>query len=221
MIYFEVTDKLDSEFSPVVPRGTNIKTPGGCTECCTTPKDGRPPDVLKVKEVPSPVSVVSFTTWGFGVIATELLELLGDDAARCLRLGRLVGPNEATIERFRTFVGVERVILRGTKESLHRVCKSCGAMIYAYVPRNSPYVTTAQVASGRPIYEIESMMLLVDGGIRDRIGNGWPNLITFREVPVLNSPRDGLPARLELWPNAEDMKNYKPNPGKWLWSGNT
>ncbi|HWB09979.1 MAG TPA: hypothetical protein VG826_12175 [Pirellulales bacterium] len=203
MKYFEITDKLDSEFHPAVPRGTNIKTPGGCKECSTIPKDGRPPAVLKVTEIPSPVSPVSFTTWGFGVIAIEFMELLGDDATACLRLGKLALADGRIVEGFRTFVGVERIILRGSEESEHRICKSCGAMIYTYVPRDAPYVTTTQVTSRRAIYEAESMVLLVDDRIRDCIGNRWSDRIVFYEVPVRDSPRDGLPARLDLWPSQE------------------
>lgn len=216
MKYFHVVDSLDEEFHPFVPRFTNIKTPGGCKECCTIPAGGRPRDALKVTEIPSPVGPVCFTTWGFGVVAAELLEFLGDEAAECLRLGRLADPNGQLIEGFRTFVGVERVILRGNMESEHRLCKSCGAMIYTYVPRNSPYVTAAQVASRRPIYEAESMTLLVDEATRDRIGYRWSDLLTFYDIPVLDSPRDGLPARLDLWPSPEDLAGYKPNPPKWM-----
>lgn len=216
MKYFEITDRLDSEFSPDVPRGTNIKTPGACQECCTTPNEGRPPDVLKVKEIPSKVSVFSFTTCGFGVIATDLLEAMGNDAARGLRLGKLADRKGEVLDGFRTFVAVERIILRGREQSLHHVCKSCGAMIYTYVPRESPYVTAEQVASRRAIYGIESTGLLVDEELRDRIGERWSDLIVFDEVPVLDSPRDGLPARLQLWPSQDDLKNYKPNLPKWM-----
>jgi len=214
MRFFELADKLDAKFSPLVARGTNIRTPGGCGECSTLPKDCGPPDVVRVKNT-SPAGVVLFTSWGFGVIAVELLEFLGNDAAQCLRLGRLANPNGDIIEEFRTFVGVERIILRGNRESEHRICKSCGALIYTYLPPESPYVTAPQIASGRPIYEI-TMQLLVNESIRERIGDRWSDVLTFYDVPVLTSPRDGLPIDIGLWPNKDQVMGYQPNLPKWM-----
>ena len=216
MNYFEIADRLDECVDAFVAKGTSIRRPGGCHECATLPKDGSPPDVLKVKDITSPVGVVSHTGWGYGVVAVELLQFLGDDAAQNLKLGRLVDPTGEIIEEYRTFVGVERVVLRGDQTSLHRICKSCGALAYTYLPRASPYVTAPQVASCRSIYAIEFMQLMVNETIRDRIGKRWSDLITFYEVPVLATPRDGLPVDFGLWPNEEQLIDYKPNLPKWV-----
>lgn len=214
MRYFEVVDKRESKFSPFVPRGANIQRPGGCPECSTTPRDCGPPEVVKIENT-SRASVVSFTSWGFGVIAVELLEILGDAAAQCLRLGNLADANGDIIGGFRTFVGVERMIMRGNRDSEHRICKSCGALIYTYLPRDSPYVTASQVTSGRPIYEIESMQLLVNESIRERIGVRWRDALEFFEVPVLKSVHDGLPLDIGLWPTQQQLEGYRENPPKW------
>jgi len=154
---------------------------------------------------------LSFTSWGFGVVAVELLEFLGNDAASCLRLGKLGDASGSIIKEFRTFVGVERLILRGNRESEHRICKSCGALIYTYMPRESPYLTAPQVVSGRAVYEIESMQLLVNESIRERIGDRWSDALMFYEVPVLESPLDGLPVDMGLWPTEEQLTGYQPN----------
>lgn len=214
MKYFEVADRTEGEFSPAVPRGTNLCRQGGCKGCSTLPNASGPPNVLKVKTT-TPEAVVSSTSWGFGVISVELLEFLGNEAASCLRLGNLADANGNIIKDFRTFVGVERIILRGNRESEHRICKVCGALIYTYVPRESPYVTPPQVASGRPVYEIESMQLLVNESIRERIGDRWSEALLFYEVSVLESPLDGLPVDIGLWPTSEQLVGYQPNLPKW------
>lgn len=211
MRYFELVDKLDSKLRPHVARGTNIRTPGGCAECSTLPQNGSPPDALPIADVPHG-AILSFTSWGFGVIARELLELLGDESVRCLKLGQLVDAKGSVVNGFCTFVGVERVFLRGSAESQHHLCNTCGALMYTYLPRESPYLTPPQVASGRAIYEIESMQLLVN----ERIGNRWPDALTFYEVPLLNSPLDGLPADLALWPSPSQLADYIPNPPRWM-----
>lgn len=215
MRYFELVDKLDTKFRPHVARGTNIRTPRGCAECSTLPQNASPPDALPIAEVPHG-AMLSFTSWGFGVIARELLELLGDEGVDCLKLGQLVDAKGGVVNGFRTFVGVERVFLRGSAESQHHLCKACGVLIYTYLPRESPYLTPPQVASGRAIYEIESMQLLVNERIRERIGNRWSDALTFYEVPLLDSPLDGLPADISMWPSPSQLADYKPNPPKWV-----
>lgn len=213
MRYFEIADKIEQGFDPSVGKFENIRRPQGCRECSIFPKGRKPPDV-KVKNT-SPEAVVSSTSWGFGLISVELLEFLGDEAASCLRLGNLADVNGNTIKEFRTFVGVERIILRGNPESEHWICKVCGALIYTYLPRESPYVTPPQVASGRPVYEIEAMRLLVNESIRERIGNRWSEALLFYEVPILESPLDGLPFDIGLWPTSEQLVGYQPNFPKW------
>ncbi len=214
MQYFKIESQLGDNLSPAVPRGTNLRRPGGCLECSTIPKDCGPPEVLRVK-TPLPGGVVSSTSWGFGVIAAEFLDVLGNEAASCLRLGNLADANGQIIKEFRTFVGVERILLRGNLKSEHWICSSCGACIYVYTPRESPYVTTFEVKSCRPVYEIESMRLLVNETIRERIGDRWAEALTFNEVPILDSPLDGLPVEMGLWPTAEQVEGYQPNLPKW------
>ena len=118
MKYFELIDKLDSKFRPSVPKGTNIRRPGGCSECSTLPKNCGPPNLLKVKTSKAS-SLISFTSWGFGVISVTLLELLGNEASQCLQLGRLANSDGNLIEEYRTFVANERIILRGTEDLFH------------------------------------------------------------------------------------------------------
>ena len=67
-----------------------------------------------------------------------------------------------------------------------------------------------------PIYEIESMQLLISEQIRDRIGDRWSNVLTFYDVPVLATPLDGLPMDVGLWPTAEHVRTYSPNPSKFM-----
>lgn len=214
MRYYEIENRSDAHFSPAVPRGTNIKTPGGCPQCCKLPLGIGPPDIVQVKD--SEVNgVVLTTSWGFGVVSIELLELLGKDEIDCLKLGKLAVPSGNIINEYNTFVGVERVILRGNRESEHQICIACGSLIYTYLPRESPYLTLSQVTSGRSIYEIESMQLLVNESIRERIGDRWSDKISFYEVPILAAPLDGLPIDLRLWPTSEQLVGYKPNPPSW------
>lgn len=208
MKVFEVVSKSECGFEAVVGRLENIQRPGACCVCSTLPKDCGPPAMLPV-HVGSTADVLSFTSWGFGVIAVDFLELLEKCDAGCLKLGKLTDPDGNVIERFRTFVGSERIVLRGSSESQHRICPSCGALLYTYLPRGSPYVTAFQVASGRAAYEIESMQLLVGENIRERIGDRWCDLISFYEVPIVTSPIDGLPCNIGLWPIADQLANYQ------------
>lgn len=210
MRYFEIENKTDERFSPAVAKGTNLRRPGGCSECSTIPKNAGPPEVLKVK-LPSPNGPLSHTSWGFGVISVELLDYLGKETSSCLKLGKLADSAGNVLDNVRTFVGIERIFLRGNRESQHRLCSRCGALIYTYLPRTSPYLTPSQVASGLPIYEIESMQLLVNETIRERIGDRWSDALSFYDVPVLESPLDELPIDLGLWPTAEQLVGYQPN----------
>jgi hypothetical protein len=215
MRYFEIVDSLGTGFAPLVERFQSVRRPGGCKTCSTLPKSAGPPDILRVKAKSSDTGIVSFTSWGFGIIAVELLDFLGAEATRCLRVGRLADSTGELIPDFRTFVGVERIILRGDVQSEHRICQSCGALVYTYLPRTAPYVTAPTVAKGMPIFEIESMRLLVSEIVRDRIGSRFAAAIAFDEVEVATSPRDGLPVELDLWPIAGQLSHYKPNPPKW------
>jgi hypothetical protein len=209
MRYFAIFDRIESGFDPLVARFASIRRPGGCLDCGTFPMGCNPPDV-KIANI-ARKAIVSSTTWGFGVIAQELLAFLGSETVTCLRLGNLVNSKGHVVSEFRTFVGIERVLLRGNQDSVHRFCKTCRALLYEYTPRDSPYVTSPQVASLRPLYEIEPMQLLVSEAVRDRIGDRWGEAIGFHDVPVLSSPLDGLPNCLSIWPTSSQLTGYPPS----------
>jgi hypothetical protein len=215
MKYFEVHSKINEGFDPAVGRFENIRRPGGCTECSTIPIGSGPPFLLKVRR-PDVELLISHTSWGFGVISNKLFDIFGEDGLSNLRFGNLVDEKGSKIEGFQTFVGVERLILRGNTKSQHWICNLCNALIYTYAPRRSPYITPDQVLSGRSIYEIESMGMLVSEAIKDRIGSRWENMIKFYPVPVRETPRDGLPANLSLWNPPEKLVAYTPNLPQWM-----
>jgi hypothetical protein len=210
MLYYEVHDRTDDSFGACAGRHERIVTPGGCRECGTLPRGGGPPEVLAVRACRT-TAVKLFTSWGFGVIRRDLVELLGPEAVDCLRLGRLVTCEGRSVDGYQTFIGKERVVLRGNSDSQHRVCARCGALLYTYLPRNAPYVTPSSVESRRPIYEITAMQLLVSEVVRERIGDHWIDQLQFFEVPVRSEPLDGLPTDLGLWPTAEQLVGYRPN----------
>lgn len=213
MRYYEIEDKLNSEFPAFVGRGVNIRTLGGCPECSLLPKGSKPPEQLQVAALPA--KMVSFTSWGFGVISTELLSLFGADATEWLKLGEITDRRGVVVDGYRAFVGVERVFFRGERSSEHHICTTCKALVYTYLPRDSPYVTLSQVVAQRPIYEINSMQLLIREDLRERLEGRTSAFLKFHEIPVCTASVDGLPDELEMWPSAEHLIGYRPNLPKW------
>jgi hypothetical protein len=210
MRYFEMANIADDCFGAQVAKHQRIRVPGGCERCETLPAQAGPPDIVLVPNRVPPQGVLLHTSWGFGVIRRDLLDCLSGESGY-LRLGKLAGP-QGVFEDYRTFVGARRVFFRGNKASEHFICPVCRHLIYFYLPRASPYIMESAVSEGLPIYEVESMQLLVNETIRDRIGDRWRSLIKFHPVPIRTTPIDGLPATLDMWPTAEQLEDYTPNP---------
>lgn len=216
MKYYALSDKTDSCFDANVAKFERIRRPGACQECSTLPAGCGPPETVVVKGRPLGVPAVSFTSWLFGVIHIRVLEALGDVGLKCLRLGNMKDMSGALISEYRTFSGVECVIPRGGSDSQHWVCSLCGALVYSCSPKKAPYVTSSALAAQLPVYEFGMMELLIRADMFDRVGKNWRDLIKAREVQVKESPCDGLPAAIGLWPTKEQLIEYQPNLPPWM-----
>lgn len=207
-----VSGKVEHGFDPAIGKGENIRRPGGCSNCQTYPRDKSPPDCLRVTvEYDDPVT---FTGWGFGVVSDEFLHEIGQDAANCLMLGTLADSSGKQVDKYRTFLGRERLVLRGNQSSEHSICGTCGAIVYTYLPRESPYLTAAQVASSRQIYEGESMQLIVCDSVLSRLSSHLVAALDVFPLPILPHSVDGLADDIALWPTPEQSQHYSPNPSR-------
>lgn len=219
MKYYKIEDRFDSCFEAHVPKCTNIQRPGACKQCGTLPVGKGPPQDLVVKD-DYPVDVaISFSSWGYGVINCDFLADLGHEAALCLQLGQIQTDKGSTISNFRTFVGKESVFLRGNYDSTHYLCKACYSIVYNALPRSERYLTRAMLKSQRLIYEVRIMGLLISESILSRIVDKWGHMVMATDIPVIENPKDGLPADIALFLNTDQVGNYQPNPPSWM-SGN-
>lgn len=210
--YYYLQDIPEHEFSADVPRGTSIVRPGSCKACGFVPVGIAPKSPLPVRpEHRRMRSMFSGTTWGFCVIHDDLVAAMGDEVLPYLLFGTMVTPNGARVEKYRTVRAIEQVVMRDSANSVHRVCDLCGALRYTGWPGDAPYVMSWNLKSQAPVYEVEGESLLVREDVRARIGNRWSDVIRFHPVPVLDMPRDGLPAELDIIPTAKQLAGYRPN----------
>jgi hypothetical protein len=145
-----------------------------------------------------------------------VLKAFGEAGERCLRLGTMVDAGGQPISEYRTFTGVEDVILRGNEKSQHRVCARCGAFVYNYWPSEEPYVMAAELAAQLPIYAFGAMELFLSEPVLDQVPPRWRKLMKVKEIEVRTVPKDGLRADLRKWPTAEQLVGYQPNLPPWM-----
>jgi hypothetical protein len=132
---------------------------------------------------------------GIGVIRQAFVEALGRSTVKeHLYLGTVADESGNLVPDLATFRGEHPARLRGNEQSTFRICKSCGrpryyAMGKRYLLRdNFPH---------NPLFESSIHQLVIDQTILDRIDLKQWKKIYIEELPLVDAPSGGLPARLE------------------------
>jgi hypothetical protein len=147
---------------------------------------------------PPNIPVCCFALPLIGVIRRDFLEALGPTAQQELEVCPLVGPDGSAMADFFTFSGKWKLLVRGGPESINNPrCGKCGQAMYT--PIKSRYLTSASVKTQRDIYEFFACRLVISEEVRERIGPVWNKDIVIHKLPVIDEPRDGLPADFPIW----------------------
>jgi hypothetical protein len=123
----------------------------------------------------------------------DLLEILGPAAEEYLTLGKLLDRTGKVIPQYRTLGSFNPLWVRGNRKSANGFCSQCGELLYFALGK--PYVLR-QDLTGQPLYYGTQEGLIVNEALADRIREKHFKKIYVRELPVLERPRDGLPADL-------------------------
>jgi hypothetical protein len=128
--------------------------------------------------------------FGLGVVKQELLEAIGHEAVdRCLLLGRLFGPTGELIRDWVTFRARHQVIVRGSKNVVHRRCEKCGRVIYFAMGQRYLFPSLREDVD---LVESDLNGLVIRERIFSRLEpDRWPKL-QVEMLPVLSAPVDSL-----------------------------
>jgi hypothetical protein len=160
-----------------------------CTGC-GNPRGEGITDIVIQEEKPenTPLNMVSGCT--VGIAQKDFLFSFGEKLVRqYLYLGRVLGPDRRTLENWVTFVGRNRIIVRGTRNASVRRCSECGRSAYFALGEFYLYPAPPEDV---PILDAGSGGLVVsDKIVRIHDLDGWRQL-GCRKLCVQDTPKDGL-----------------------------
>ena len=165
-----------------------------CPECRFdyTKRRGKQSVNVCLAHQPDASAVNCVTPPGVGIARRDFLDIFGEEAQDYLQLGGVFFGNGKQLHEFVTFVGTP-LLIRGGPEATINPCRVCGYL--RYWPGWHPpwYVLTCDI-SGQSVYESYgfSHSLIVTQDIRDKIQRVRWKGIEIIELPVLDSPLDGL-----------------------------
>lgn len=127
---------------------------------------------------------------GVPLARKALLLSLGQEViSRDLYIGRVFGKNGSLLTDWVTYRGKNRLIIRGTRNVSFRRCADCGRPVYFAMGNRYLCPPPAEGC----LYESDLMGLIVPAGLIERLAIAqWPS-IAIDELPVMESPKDGLP----------------------------
>ena len=163
-----------------------------CTGCSYPRPDVREIDVTIQDAVPRG-SMNFVNGCGVPLARKDLLLSLGQEViARDLYIGRVFGKSGDILPDWITYRGRNRLVVRGTRNVTFRRCADCGRPVYFAM--GNRYLCPPPVEDS--LYESDLTGLIVPASLIERVPVAqWPG-ISEDELPVIESPKDGLPVAL-------------------------
>lgn len=162
-----------------------------CLGCAFPKPDCKEIDITIQGARPDETPINFVSGCGVGIISREFILALGEEQVhRSLYLGRLFGEDGSLLERWATFIGKKRIVVRGSEHVSYRWCSECGRLVYFALGRS--YLCQPPTDEF-DIFDSGSGGLVVTQELMERVSmHKWPKLIRTR-LPVLEVPLDGLP----------------------------
>lgn len=130
--------------------------------------------------------------WGAdaGAIHHDFAEALGREVVEAhLLLGSMRTEEGKLLDRWSTFIGRHRLIVRGSREVSWRRCEACGRVCYFALGKRYLFPAPDPLVK---IFHAGGSELVVTEDIYARLsGTRWRGL-GIRELPVVTTPADGL-----------------------------
>jgi hypothetical protein len=145
---------------------------------------------VTVVGVPDNASLSCVHGLGLGVADRALLESFGaNEAERYLYLGKVFGPDGAPLQKWVTFNGTHRILVRGSKHATARVCPECGRQIYFAMGRQYLYPKPSEAIK---MFDVGWGALVVTGDFAARAARTQWRKVNWTRLKVLREPEDGL-----------------------------
>lgn len=161
-----------------------------CSGCNHPRPDVGPVDVTV--QDPGPEDPPINFVFGFGIPVVEKAFIESFEVgpiANDLILGKVFREDGAALSDWLTVRGRQSLIVRGTTNVSHRTCSECGRNVYfAMGPR---YLFPSPPSQHEIFVSDLSGLIVSEGLLRKLALNKWPKLMVD-ELPVLDSPRDGI-----------------------------
>ena len=166
-----------------------------------------PGDVIVTKK---PQNLLVQSVYGYDgmVVRTDFLTVIGEQLIQqAFRLGTLLDHNGRAMEGFATIYPRKPLLLRNQKPvpGGTLLCRFCGRIVLTAA---DPALLRSQVKSDFTIAANKSTWFLMLKSLWERFPKPARRQMRIDEVPVLQTPQDGLPDRLNPWPTSLQRKAY-------------
>jgi hypothetical protein len=157
---------------------------------CGFPKPGVEGVNVTVVGVPGNASLNCVHGLGLGIAEKEFIESFGaGQADRYLHLGQVFGPDGQPLEKWVTFNGRNRILVRGTRHATARICQECGRQIYFAMGREYLYPKPREDVS---MFDKGWGALVLTGDLAIRATRKQWTSVHCTRLKVLKQPEDGL-----------------------------
>jgi hypothetical protein len=187
--YYELAPgNVDPRF---MSKEAEAKATGVCPDC-GAPKPGTAAVDATLQSRPSDECPINFVFgFGLGVARRDFLQSLGGEVVdNCLYIGRVFRQGTGPIADWVTFHGKHRIIVRGSKHAGVRRCSECAEPVYFSLGKQ--YLCPRPGENIEMFYRVPGGLVITEALVQRIQANRWRELI-IRKLPVLDTPRDGIP----------------------------
>lgn len=137
---------------------------------------------------PSPITAAAYD--GVTFAKKSLLALIEiDDISRYLHVGAVQTFEGKLLEDWVYLYGVDRIIIRGTREAGFRTCPGCGRTLYS---SQGPEYLYPAPDENVPIFQTDLCGILIDSRYLDRSRLPKARWLGSKIIKIADRPRDGL-----------------------------
>ena len=165
--------------------------------CCSScnyrkPELSHEPIDIKTVERPPLAPIVVQHENSVHILLRSFLELFEDVLDDSVLMGKVYGPDNKTYDQFVTVTTCHMLPIRGTKESLFKICSTCKRPNYYPMPFNYGYVTVDSLKPGRLLYIHRLEPLVIRSDLLSRIDAKTRRRLRITELPVKTEAEDGI-----------------------------
>jgi hypothetical protein len=160
-----------------------------CSECGFPKHDVRRVDAV-VTGVPDQSTISFLSGCGVGIAATKFLsELGGANLCSYFHVGEVRDRRGVILKEWATFIGIHKIVVRGTDNATYRKCSLCGNSIYFATGRKYLFPAPNPKVN---VFDARWGSLVITESLFRRVNFSHAKNLDLSDLRIANSAIDGI-----------------------------